>query len=153
MEDQINFTGSWTLLVVECINYDENSRSGGVAAVDNGSGLVCKPYTNYRTFVCTTELKRRAANYSETAVGDLKWGFWVWDRGIFKSHSRSQHSLLLFLSFLVLTLLGVFDGVVSHDINASRYGSVEIVSVQPTPQHHSEELAGSVTVRLRCRAV
>ena len=51
---------------MECIKYDENSRSGGVAAVDNGSVLVCKPYIHYRTFVCKTELKRRAANYSET---------------------------------------------------------------------------------------
>ena len=60
---------------MECINYDENPVSGAVAAVDNGSGLVCKPQMHYRTFVCTTELKRRAANYSETCAGVGGGGF------------------------------------------------------------------------------
>ena len=72
MEGLINTTGSCTLLVLEELNWDQNSLSGSVAAVNNGRGLVCKPWTNYRTFVCTTELKRRAANYSETGVGNLR---------------------------------------------------------------------------------
>ena len=55
--------------MLEAQNCSNNPRSGVVAAVTNGSGLVCKPYANYRTFVCTTELKRQAANYSETGVG------------------------------------------------------------------------------------
>ena len=83
---------------MECINYDENSRSGDVAAVDNGSCLVCKPYIHYRTFVCTTELKRRAANYSGTFSAVDGVFETVRDRGIFKSHSKNQHRLLLFLS-------------------------------------------------------
>ena len=78
MEGDINTTGSWCLLVVVCFDYDKNSRSGGVAAVSNDSFLVCKPYIHYRTFVCTTELTRRAANYSETAVGDLTGRFEFW---------------------------------------------------------------------------
>ena len=54
---------------MEQLNCYEILLSGAVAAVDNGSGLVCKPLKHYRTFVCTTELKRRAANYSETWAG------------------------------------------------------------------------------------
>jgi hypothetical protein len=40
MEGQINTTGSWTLLVLEELNWDQNSLSGSVAAVDNGNFLV-----------------------------------------------------------------------------------------------------------------
>ena len=69
MAGDINTTGSLCLMVLEQLNCDKNPVSGGVAAVDNGSCLVFKTYIHYRTFVCTTELKRRAANYSETGVG------------------------------------------------------------------------------------
>ena len=57
---------------MEQLNCYEIPSSGAVAAELNGSVLVCKPFIHYRTFVCTTELKRRAANYSETGVGDLR---------------------------------------------------------------------------------
>ena len=52
--------------MLEAQNPFDESYSGAVAAVNNGRGLVCPPSMHYRTFVCTTELKRRAANYSET---------------------------------------------------------------------------------------
>jgi hypothetical protein len=54
---------------MEQLNCYEIPLRGEVAAELNGNFLVCKPYIHYRTFVCTTELNRRAANYSETGTG------------------------------------------------------------------------------------
>ena len=89
---------------MECINYDENSRSGGVAAVSNGSFLVCKPYIHYRTFVCTTELKRRAANYSETGVG-VGGGMEIFSRRVFYCAVGCVHLALQTTCYSTQTVL------------------------------------------------
>ena len=70
--------------------------SGAVAAVDNGSGLVCKPYNLYIFLVLTNELKRRAANYSETGAGG--WG------GGFESVNRSFRVWAQFVCNTVRTM-------------------------------------------------